>query len=166
MFTTIEHFKKNWQMESDNTRKIFAALTDKSLGQISIKGHWSLGRIAWHIAQAIPEIANRTGLKVEGAGQNEPMPVSADKIRQAYDIAAKTLLEQITANWTDETLLVKDDMYGETWARGVTLNVLLKHEIHHRGQMTILMRQAGLKVPGVYGPSKEEWANYGAQPPE
>jgi uncharacterized damage-inducible protein DinB len=166
MFTKIEHFKKNWQMESDNTRKIFAALTDKSLGQIGTKGHWSLGRIAWHIAQAVPEMANRTGLKVEGTGQNEPMPASADKIRQAYDIAAKTLMEQVTSNWTDETLLVEDNMYGETWARGVTLYVLLKHEIHHRGQMTILMRQAGLKVPGIYGPSKEEWVNYGAQPPE
>jgi len=24
-----------------------------------------------------------------------------------------------------------------------------------------LMRQAGLKVPGIYGPSKEEWALMG-----
>jgi len=23
------------------------------------------------------------------------------------------------------------------------------------------MRQAGLKVPGIYGPSKEEWETYG-----
>ncbi|MBI2416475.1 MAG: hypothetical protein HYV28_00920 [Ignavibacteriales bacterium] len=27
--------------------------------------------------------------------------------------------------------------------------------------MTVLMRQAGLKVPGAYGPSREEWAAYG-----
>jgi uncharacterized damage-inducible protein DinB len=27
--------------------------------------------------------------------------------------------------------------------------------------MTVLMRQAGIKVPGVYGPAKEEWAAYG-----
>ena len=32
---------------------------------------------------------------------------------------------------------------------------LLHHEIHHRGQMTVLMRQAGLKLPGVYGPSAD-----------
>jgi hypothetical protein len=24
-----------------------------------------------------------------------------------------------------------------------------------------LMRQAGLKVPGVYGPSREEWSQFG-----
>lgn len=26
--------------------------------------------------------------------------------------------------------------------------------------MTILMRQAGISVPGIYGPSKEEWAQF------
>ena len=29
----------------------------------------------------------------------------------------------------------------------------------------VLMRQAGLKVPGVYGPAREEWTAYGMQPP-
>jgi uncharacterized damage-inducible protein DinB len=32
-----------------------------------------------------------------------------------------------------------------------------------RGQLTVLMRQADLKVPGVYGPSKEEWEAMNAQ---
>ena len=52
------------------------------------------------------------------------------------------------------------DMYGEKWSYAVILTVIVRHEIHHRAQMTVLMRQAGLKVPGIYGPSKEEWVNY------
>ena len=32
---------------------------------------------------------------------------------------------------------------------------LINHQNHHRGQMTVLMRQAGLTVPGVYGPAKK-----------
>lgn len=43
-------------------------------------------------------------------------------------------------------------MYGEIWARGLTLFYLITHQAHHRGQMTVLMRQAGLPVPGIYGP--------------
>jgi hypothetical protein len=27
------------------------------------------------------------------------------------------------------------------------------------------MRQAGLRVPGVYGPAKEEWEDLGMEPP-
>jgi uncharacterized damage-inducible protein DinB len=56
------------------------------------------------------------------------------------------------------------EMYGEKWTRAQALAGLLKHEIHHRAQITVLMRQAGLKVPGVYGPAKEEWVSYGMQP--
>jgi len=57
---------------------------------------------------------------------------------------------------------VTDEMYGETWARGLTLFYLILHQAHHRGQITVLMRQAGLTVPGIYGPAKEEWAAFGA----
>jgi hypothetical protein len=31
--------------------------------------------------------------------------------------------------------------------------------------MTVLMRQAGLKVPGVYGPTLDDWAGYGVPVP-
>lgn len=30
----------------------------------------------------------------------------------------------------------------------------------------VLMRQAGLKVPGTYGPAKEEWQQYGMKEPK
>ena len=76
-----------------------------------------------------------------------------------------SLAEQIRSRWDDASLAVTDDMYGETWPRGLTLSILIHHQAHHRGQMTVLMRQAGLKVPGVYGPAREEWAAYGAPPP-
>jgi len=52
-------------------------------------------------------------------------------------------------------------MYGETWKRGMTLLYLMLHQAHHRGQITVLMRQAGLKVTGIYGPAKEEWQTMG-----
>ena len=46
------------------------------------------------------------------------------------------------------------------------LSSLIRHQAHHRGQMTVLMRQAGLPVPGVYGPAREEWKAYGQEPEE
>ena len=166
MFTSIEQFKNEWQIVSDETRKIFSALTDESLGQSVADDHRTVGRMAWHIVQTIPDMATRVGLQVEGPAEDTPVPVSADEIKQAYDKAARTLARQINANWNDKTLEVEDDLYGETWKRGATLYVLIKHEIHHRGQMTVLMRQAGLKVPGIYGPSKEEWTQFGMPEPE
>jgi uncharacterized damage-inducible protein DinB len=166
MINSIEQFRVNWEKESANTRKIFAGLNDESLNRVLVDGHRTLGRVAWHIVQTIPEMLGRTGLSPEGPGEKEPVPDSAKKILEAYDLAAGSLLSQVTEKWSDQTLLVEDDLYGEKWARGATLRILIDHEIHHRGQITVLMRLAGLKVPGFYGPSKEEWSRYGMPEPE
>jgi uncharacterized damage-inducible protein DinB len=166
MITTIKEFQDYWTMESGNTRKIMNALTDKSLGQKVTDDHRTLGRLAWHITQSISEMASRTGLSIDGPDEHASVPQSSETIKKAYNRAASSLLEQVTGKWDDRTLQVEDDMYGEKWKRGVTLMVLIAHENHHRAQMTVLMRQAGLRVPGIYGPSKDEWANIGMKPPE
>lgn len=165
MFRRIEDFLKVWNAESANTCKVIAALTDESLSQSVAGGHRTLDRMAWHITLTLGEMTARTGLIVEAPAEEAPVPATAEEIYRAYSKASDSLAKSIESEWTDETLDVEDDMYGETWRRGFSLLVLLAHEIHHRGQMTVLMRQAGLQVPGVYGPSQEEWANYGAEPP-
>jgi len=166
MFRTIEDFVKNWTYESGSTQKQMDQLTDQSLSQTVGDGHRTLGRIAWHIIVTIPEMMQRTGLKLPAVDPSAPVPKSAADFKKAYAAASQQLLERIKADWKDDSLQVQDDMYGEKWKRGMTAMALIKHEVHHRGQMTVLMRQAGLKVPGIYGPSKEEWTAYGAPAPE
>jgi uncharacterized damage-inducible protein DinB len=140
-------------------------LTDASLSQPVHDGGRTLGRLAWHIAQTIAEMTAKTGLTVSGVSEHDPVPTHAADIASAYRTASASLVEQLKAHWTDATLLQQDNMYGESWARGLTLAILVNHQTHHRGQMTVLMRQAGLVVPGVYGPAMEEWAQMGMQPP-
>ena len=100
----------------------------------------------------------------QGPAHDAPAPSSAADIAAAYSASSASLVQEIKDKWTDETLTETDDMYGEIWPRGITLAVLINHQAHHRGQVTVLMRQAGLSVPGVYGPSKEEWVAYGMEP--
>jgi len=149
MFTSIEDFKQNWTYESSGTSKLLKQLTDKSLSQQITNDHRTLGRMAWHIIQTIPEMAGRTGLKVDGPDKKAPIPTVAAEFGKAYDMAASSLLEQVVKCWDDKALHIEDDMYGEKWKRGATLAILITHEVHHRGQMTVLMRQAGLPVPGL-----------------
>lgn len=166
MFTTIEGFKTTWTHHAKETRRMLDALTDKSLKVSVADDHRDIGRIAWHIIQSIPEMGGYTGLKISGPEQKDPVPGKAKEIAGAYTTAADSLLKEVTANWEDKTLMKEDDLYGQTWKKGLTLRILMDHEIHHRGQITVLMRKAGLKVPGVFGPSKEEWDKLGMKPPE
>ena len=151
--------------ESEATSKIFAALTDASLKQAVADNHRTIGRMAWHLVQTIPEMSSKMGLKAAGPSDHDPVPTSAAAIKSAYDSAVASLKSEIKKNWNDETLKKEDDMYGSMWSRSFSMTILLTHEIHHRGQMTVLMRQAGLKVPGIFGPSYEEWDAYGMKPP-
>ncbi|MEP6690447.1 MAG: DinB family protein [Gemmatimonadaceae bacterium] len=164
MIRSIADFEQEWTATSSGSRKIFAQLTDASLSQAIAHDSRTLGRIAWHIVQSLGELPGRLGLKIDAPAEHAPVPSAAATIRDAYSRAADTLLGQVRA-WSDADLATEDDMYGERWTRGFSLRVLLEHEIHHRGQMTVLMRQAGLSVPGLIGPAREDWAQWGMQPP-
>ncbi|MBI3260003.1 MAG: DinB family protein [Ignavibacteriae bacterium] len=166
MFRMTEDFLTAWGHEREATLKLLSNITDESLKQKISDGGRSLGRLAWHITQTIPEMMNRTGLKVSGPHETAPIPTSANEIKEAYAHASKSVAEQVKNNWNDESLNEEDDMYGMKWNRGTTLAILNSHQAHHRGQMTVLMRQAGLVVPGMYGPAKEEWASMGMDPLE
>lgn len=165
MFRKLDDFFKGFAHESATTQKLLDNLTDASLKNRVAEGHRTLGSLAWHIAVTIPEMMGRTGLEVVGGSHETPAPASAKAIADAYREATASLGAQIKEKWTDASLDETDDMYGEQWPRGMTLASLLSHEIHHRGQLTVLMRQAGLPVAGIYGPSKEEWAQYGMEAP-
>ena len=165
MFRAIADFEKAWSYETDATLKVLRALTDISLAQAVGPEGRTLGRLAWHLVLTIPEMAGQTGLVVPGPPLDAPPPAHAADIATAYQTTAAALRTQLSAQWNDAGLLVEDEMYGERWARGYTIFALLVHQTHHRGQMTVLMRQAGLPVPGVYGPAREEWASMGMQPP-
>ena len=164
MFMNIEHFKENWKHETKETFRLLEKLTDQSLSQPQMENIRSIGRAVWHIVTTYPEMCGRMGIKLDIPGEKDPIPSSAADIKEIYKKAAEGVYNQVS-RWKDDDLSVEDDMYGETWKRGKSLWIFLAHEIHHRGQLTILMRLAGLPVVGVYGPSKEEWANYGAEPP-
>lgn len=166
MISSIVDFEHVWSRELESTQKLFKHLTDRALLQAVNPDGRTLARLAWHITTTIPEMTSRTGLTISGPGEHDPIPPTAKLIARGYSEAAISLLEQVKKHWTDATLKEKDDMYGEKWARGFTLTSLVLHQVHHRGQMTVLMRQAGLEIPGLYGPARQEWAAFGLKPPE
>jgi uncharacterized damage-inducible protein DinB len=166
MFRTIADFEASWKTESEATQKILKALTDASLAQRVTPEGRTLGKLAWHIIQSVPEMLTTAKLPLGYPGTEPPIPAHAAEFVTAWDRWSSVALGAVKGNWGDAALLEEIEMYGEKWTRGLTLSIVITHATHHRGQMTVLMRQAGLVVPGVYGPAREEWAAYGAPPQE
>jgi len=88
-----------------------------------------------------------------------PAMDTAAAIVSAYEHNAKQVTDAAAAGkLSNEQLAEEIPVFGRTMRRGQVLAMMISHQGHHRAQMTVLMRQAGLKVPGVYGPSEADKA--------
>jgi uncharacterized damage-inducible protein DinB len=161
MYVTIDQFLQDWKKESEATLRILSSLTDASLPQrVGPEGR-TLGFLAWHIVLTLGEMGGKAGLAVKAPAEDSTEPSRAAEIVSAYKAASDSLARHVGEEWRDDMLGGEVAMYGSSWHRGDILASLVHHQIHHRGQMTVLMRQAGLVVPGIYGPAREEWAKMG-----
>lgn len=166
MFRHIDDFIQAFEYESESTLKVFRNISNEALLARPHDNIRSIQRLVWHITITLGEMPGKAGLNIECPDEHSAPPDDINAICQAYETAAKSVMEQVKSRWTDADLSTEVNMYGEQWSKGTILTVLVKHEAHHRGQLTVLMRLNGLSVPGVYGPSKEEWAAWNMASPE
>lgn len=161
MYRKIEDFIKDWGYESEGTINLFKNISNEALNKKDHENVRSIAVLAWHITITLSEMLGKAGLNVTGPDEHSKPPTSIKEIIDAYESSAKSVTEQVQKQWNDTVLLEEKNMYGENWKKGTILSVLIKHQAHHRGQLTVLMRQSGMLVTGIYGPSKEDWAKYG-----
>lgn len=162
MIHSLAMFAEVWQSETESTLSCLNNLTDESLSKNLVNNYRTIGRLANHIVDCAASIPHEATLPVEGYQKHTYQ--TKDELVAAYTKHTDAVKKGL-AHWTDKTLQEETPMYGETWKKGFALWVAILHQAHHRGQLTVLMRAAGLKVPGIYGPSKEEWESLPFLPP-
>ncbi|WP_163183227.1 DinB family protein [Neobacillus sedimentimangrovi] len=165
MYITIADFIREWNWEASLTQKVLEGLTDDSLSQKVYPEGRTLGRIVWHFTTNIPEYLAHFGLKMDEIEYAEKIPTSAKEIVETFKQISSSAAKAIEEQWTDETLKEVQIAFGRKETNAQILMGLIKHIIHHRGQATVLMRQAGIKPFGVYGPPKEDWIHLGVENP-
>jgi len=165
MYNTISDFIKEWNSEAMLTQKVLDSLTDDSLKQQVYPEGRTLGRIAWHFTTNIPDYLTEFGLSIDRIESTASVPSSAQEIAITFKNVSSHAAKIIEQQWTDESLGHTQEAFGRTQSNATILMGLIKHIVHHRGQITILMRQAGLKPAGVYGPPEEDWVHLGVKNP-
>ncbi|MBY0122835.1 DinB family protein [Bacillus sp. S/N-304-OC-R1] len=165
MYVTVLDFIREWNWETTLTQKVLDGLTDNSLNQKVYPEGRTLGRIAWHLTTNIPEYLAEFGLKIDVVKNTEDVPTSAKEIAETFKNISSKAAQIIEQQWTDESLREVQTAFGREQSNATIIMGLIKHIVHHRGQITILMRQAGIKPFGVYGPPKEDWIHFGVENP-
>lgn len=154
MYRIANDFKQDWTKSSTGTLDVLRAMTDDALGQKIVPDHNSLGWIAWHVTTALGYFTNLLGFRLS-ALKSLTQPNQAGAIADQYERYAQEILNAAD-DFSDDYLLEEVDVHGKMTPRGAVLRMMIDHQTHHRGQMTVLLRQAGQHVPGVMGPTKEQ----------
>jgi uncharacterized damage-inducible protein DinB len=163
MYVTISDFIKEWNREAMLTQNVLDGLTDESLKKQVYPEGRTLGRIAWHLTTNIPDYLTHFGLNIDGVKNAENVPASAKEIAETFKEVSSLVAQIIEKQWTDKSIEQIQEAFGRQESNAQILMGLIKHIVHHRGQITVLMRQAGLKPFGVYGPPKEDWIHLGVE---
>lgn len=152
MYRTVQDFLNDWSHSAQGTLKVLQSITDEKLDQAIVEGHNTLGWLGWHLVTTPVFLMQQVGITIDPAGEN---PNQASEIVKAYSKVSEDVKREVEQNLTDEKMVEKVETFAGVIPRGAMLRTLIDHQTHHRGQMTVLLRQAGLHVPGVSGPTKE-----------
>jgi len=104
-----------------------------------------------------------TGEKVEWPYDFGSTATSAQKLIEGYKMTAQSLTD-IVSKWKDADLNEMIEFNGRPMSKGTLLHAVIMHQAHHRGQLSVLMREAGVSPVGIYGPTVEEWVSMGKEP--
>lgn len=151
--------------ELSSTRRLLERIPDEHLGWKPHEKSFSLGELGIHIANLVQwqvRVASDEGFDlIQGQQWRSKAPETAQQIVERFD-ANREALKSIVDGLTDAALhetwtLRRGDHVVSRMPRAIALRtVCISHLIHHRGQMTVYLRQLDVPLPGMYGPTADE----------
>lgn len=156
MYRQVNDFLADWKNASSSAISVLEALQDDKLDTAVVEGHNTLGWLGWHVTTALSFFGNLIGIELKVPEDSNTVPKTAKEIQDAYKQMSSQLTQIVKETYNDDKINEEVDHFGEMMPRGAVLRMMINHQTHHLGQMTVLLRQAGLKVPGIMGPTKEE----------
>jgi uncharacterized damage-inducible protein DinB len=158
MATAHDETLRTWDQEHALTAKVLRAAPPGKTGLRPHEKSKSLGELCWHLAEAERFFATRC-LGIEVPGENpvpkENPPATPAAMADAFDRSHAALRAACAAKpaaWFGEVI----DFFATRMSRQAILDLMVRHEVHHRGQLTVYLRLAGAKVPSTYGGSADE----------
>ncbi len=151
------------EQEAGTTRRVLERVPTDKLGWKPHAKSMTLGELAQHVATTpgmIAEFACTTPFELPDFG-DQPTTGSTAELIKAHDKSiadAKSRLNDFNdaammATWTmtkgGKTLFSAPRI-------GVIRAIMLNHWYHHRGQLTVYLRQLDVPIPSIYGPSADE----------
>ena len=148
--------------EAGTTRRLLERVPQEHLEWRPHQKAMTLGQLATHVANipgGVASAAPQPAMQVPSFPQpsvahvGELLPLLDESVANARAILAPMTDEEMQATWRlvngDQTIMAIPRM---AFLRSIMLN----HWYHHRGQLSVYLRQLGVPLPSIYGPSADE----------
>jgi uncharacterized damage-inducible protein DinB len=158
----IDGILQELEQEAQTTRRVLERVPESHMSWKPHAKSMSLGQLALHVATTpggVAEIASQPSIQLPPFTQ--PAATSTAEVLQALDDSVARA-RQLLGGMDDATLaatwkVLDGDRVVLAMPRAAVLRaIMLNHWYHHRGQLSVYLRQLNVPVPSIYGPSADE----------
>ena len=160
----VEALLPEFDHEMTVTRRVIERVADDQFGWKPHEKSMTLGRLATHVAE-IPRwghtILTEPEFNMVDGAYTPTSAATTAEVLALFDRQVTTIRGLLAAR-TDAELMSTwsfkqngQELFGMPRA-AAWRSWVMNHLIHHRGQLSVYLRQTGSKVPGIYGPSADE----------
>lgn len=157
----FETFIKVWDDDAMRTVKVLKAIPKDKYDFRPDPGGRSIGEMAWHLAEG--DAYNSLGV-AEGGFSPDMRPPNMERPRQVealapgYERVHREAVARVRGLKPAALERRMPFFSGEQMSGVEILWGTIFHNIHHRGQLCLMIRLAGGVAPGTLGPNREEMA--------
>jgi uncharacterized damage-inducible protein DinB len=151
------------EQEAQTTRRVLERVPDNQLGWRPHKKSRTLGQLALHVAIVPGGVAELVASPSPAQVPDfaDPSPTSAAELipalEQSIAKAKKALSGMDDATLMETWRLMQGEREVFAVPRATLLrSIMLNHWYHHRGQLTVYLRELDVPIPSIYGPSADE----------
>ncbi len=150
------------EQEAQTTKRVLDRIPEDKLAWKPHPKAFSLGQLALHIASvpgsvaaaAVPDSMEAPNFsQPEPRSRQEVLDTFSKSLESAKDALKKMDDARLMSMWS----LTKNGKVLMSVPRiGFIRSILMNHNYHHRGQLSVYLRMLGVPVPSIYGPSADE----------
>src|SRR5919109_5551257 len=160
----IDSMLQELEQEARTTRRVLERVPNDRLSWKPHDRARTLGQLALHIAMvpgSVAELGSSPSPAQAPRFGRDPSPATASDLIPALDESlakAKKILGPMDDATLMETWRLMDgdrELFAIPRAEFLRA-VMLNHWYHHRGQLSVYLRELGVPIPSIYGPSADE----------
>jgi len=142
--------------ETETTKKIIRAVPDDKKSYKPDPKSMSAHELAWHIASAEIMFYDFILNGQMSAGRPPEAPSTIGAILDWYETNYQDRVKKVDEMPADKLAQNLVLFAGMSFPAVMYLDMMNRHSVHHRGQLSTYLRPMGSKVPAIYGGSADE----------